>query len=112
MPLSKNSPYEKDNVKPWYSYFQEDFDSSDDEVNPTHANVPEEETINAHISFIAEASWSNNRDTIAQSMWVNHNPNAHISFIAEASWSNNRDTIAQSMWVNHNLNADAQIEFD
>ncbi|KAL2459855.1 Uncharacterized protein Fot_54599 [Forsythia ovata] len=54
----------------------EDFDSSDDEVNPTHADVPEEETINAHIFFTAETSWSNNRDVIAQSMWVNHNPNA------------------------------------
>ncbi|KAL2504734.1 putative harbinger transposase-derived nuclease [Abeliophyllum distichum] len=55
---------------------EEDFDSSDDEVNPTHADVPEEVTINAHISFTVEASWSNNRDAIAQSMWVNHNPNA------------------------------------
>ncbi|KAL2526324.1 putative harbinger transposase-derived nuclease [Abeliophyllum distichum] len=55
---------------------EEDFDSSDDEVIPTHADVPKEKMINAHISFNAEASWSNNRDAIAQSMWVNHNPNA------------------------------------
>ncbi|KAL2524399.1 putative harbinger transposase-derived nuclease [Abeliophyllum distichum] len=55
---------------------EEDFDNSDDEVNPTHADVPEEATINANISFTAEASWSNNRDAIAQSMWVNYNPNA------------------------------------
>ncbi|KAL2531932.1 putative nuclease HARBI1 [Abeliophyllum distichum] len=63
--------------------YEEDFDSSDDEVNPTHADVPEEETINAHISFTAKASWSNNRNEIVQ-----------------------------SIWVNHNLNADAEIEFD
>ncbi|KAL2508230.1 uncharacterized protein Fot_31877 [Forsythia ovata] len=55
---------------------EEDFDTSDDEVNPNHADVPEEATINAHISFTADASWSNNRDAMAQSMWVNHNPNA------------------------------------
>ncbi|KAL2532650.1 Uncharacterized protein Adt_06001 [Abeliophyllum distichum] len=55
---------------------EEDFGTSDDEVNPTHADVPEEATINAHISFTADASWSSNRDAMAQSMWVNHNPNA------------------------------------
>ncbi|KAL2520642.1 hypothetical protein Fot_24565 [Forsythia ovata] len=54
----------------------EDLDSSDDEVNPTHADVLEEETINAHISLTADEVWSNNRDAIAHSMRVNHNPNA------------------------------------
>ncbi|KAL2506675.1 putative harbinger transposase-derived nuclease [Abeliophyllum distichum] len=55
---------------------EEDFDTSDDEVNPTHADVPEDATINARISFTADALWSNNRDAMAQSIWVNHNPNA------------------------------------
>ncbi|KAL2460913.1 putative harbinger transposase-derived nuclease [Abeliophyllum distichum] len=55
---------------------EKDFDTSDDEVSPTHADVPEEATINAHISFTTNASWSSNRDAMAQSMWVNHNPNA------------------------------------
>ncbi|KAL2498515.1 putative harbinger transposase-derived nuclease [Abeliophyllum distichum] len=34
---------------------ENELDSSDDEVNPSHVDVPEEETPNAHISFTAEA---------------------------------------------------------
>ncbi|KAL2474937.1 Uncharacterized protein Adt_35673 [Abeliophyllum distichum] len=60
---------------------EDELDSSDDEVNPSHVDVPEEETPNEHISFTAEAAWSTNRDTIAESMWANHNPNGDSEIV-------------------------------
>ncbi|KAL2486214.1 Uncharacterized protein Adt_30970 [Abeliophyllum distichum] len=76
-----NSLYKKDNMKQWIDDVEDvcegDLDSSDDEVNLTHFDVPKEETLTAHVFFTAEAMWSNNRDAIAESMLVNQNPNAN-----------------------------------
>ena len=49
--------------------------TSDDEDNPTHVDVFEDETPNAHISFTADVAWSNNRNTIADLIWADYHPN-------------------------------------
>ncbi|XP_022876933.1 uncharacterized protein LOC111395158 [Olea europaea var. sylvestris] len=61
---------------------EDDLDSSDDEVNPTHVDVPEDETPNAHISFTNQEVWSNKRNAIADLMWADYlpNQNAGIDF--------------------------------
>ncbi|CAI9760104.1 unnamed protein product [Fraxinus pennsylvanica] len=57
----------------------DDLESSDDEVNPTHVDVPEDETPNAQISFIAHEAWSSNRNTIADLMWADYHPNQNAT---------------------------------
>ncbi|XP_022847636.1 uncharacterized protein LOC111370173 [Olea europaea var. sylvestris] len=54
---------------------EDDLDSSDDEVNPTHVDVPEDETPNADISFTNQEVWSNKRNAIADLMWADYLPN-------------------------------------
>ncbi|XP_022845273.1 uncharacterized protein LOC111368265 [Olea europaea var. sylvestris] len=54
---------------------EDDLDSSDDEVNPTHVDVPEDETLNAHISFTNQEVWSNKKNAIADLMWADYLPN-------------------------------------
>ncbi|XP_022893711.1 uncharacterized protein LOC111408140 [Olea europaea var. sylvestris] len=60
----------------------DDVDNSDDEVNPTHVDIPEDETPNAHISFTNQEVWSNKRNAIADLMWADYlpNQNAGIDF--------------------------------
>ena len=61
----------------------DDLDLSDDEVNPTHVDIVEIETINADITFATEATWSNNRNTIADLMWAeyHHNDDPGVDFL-------------------------------
>ncbi|XP_022876699.1 uncharacterized protein LOC111394881 [Olea europaea var. sylvestris] len=54
---------------------EDDLDSSDDEVNPTHIDVLEDETPSAHISFTNQEAWSNKRNAIADLMWADYLPN-------------------------------------
>ncbi|XP_022891657.1 uncharacterized protein LOC111406468 [Olea europaea var. sylvestris] len=61
---------------------EDDLDSSDDEVNPMHVDVPKDETPNAHISFTNQEMWSNKRNAIVDLMWADYlpNQNAGIDF--------------------------------
>ena len=46
-----------------------DDSDSDDDVNPTPLNIPDD-MLNEHITFATQASWTEKRDAMATQMWA------------------------------------------
>ncbi|CAI9778726.1 unnamed protein product [Fraxinus pennsylvanica] len=68
------TPYHRTRIYDAEDLCDEDYYSSDDEVNLGHVDALEDDTPNAPISFTAEAAWSSNRDTMADDMWAAYHP--------------------------------------